>query len=140
MPPSVARPVAAALAREDDRRISALESQVALIAQQQQTLSEAIGEVKAIVSRLDSKLDTMVERLIHEHAEPEATPAGRQVNRAITTNLATIGTLSGRVDSLEQWRDELRGSMTTLRFIAGLSSIISAAAIIISAAHAAHLL
>lgn len=129
-----------ALTREDDRRMSAVETQVALVAQQQQTLTASVGEVKALVSQLDTKFDTMLERLIREHAEPKATPAGRQMVEITTANRSSINVIDARVESLESWRAEMLGGVRVLRLGVGLSSFVSAVAIVVSALHAAHLL
>lgn len=129
-----------ALSREDDRRMSSLEATSLLITHQQTTLTNSVAEVKAIVDRFENKLDNYFERLVGEHAEPKATPAGRSLNAAIERNSAALYELDKRVDSLDAFRNELRGALGFLRIVVTVSAVLSAAAVIISALHAAQLL
>ena len=120
--------------------MSDLEATTRLVTHQQNALTASVGEIKAMVDRIDSKLDGYFERVITEHAEPEQTPAGRRMLAVTTTNGQAVRELGGRVDSLETFRDELRGALGFLRVVVTVSTVLSAVAVIISALHAARLL
>jgi hypothetical protein len=137
--PDALRATPAAMRREDDRRLGALEQAVAVLHVQSTAQSQGIGEIKALVERSNTKLDRMSERLASEHADPAATAAGRQVLEFIKLQRDSVVVNASRIDSLESFRDEQRGAMALLRVIVAVSAVLSALAVIYSVGHAAAL-
>ena len=115
--------------------MASLEASNMLIGQAQTGLATQIGEVKGIVQSLDSKLDGLVDRIYNDHSEPRATPAGRAITERLTAIESPISTMALRVDSLESFRDELRGAMKLLQIVVSVSTILSTVAFIVSILH-----
>ena len=115
--------------------MAALETSSMLIGQAQTGLASQIGEIKGIVQILDGKLDSLTERLANDHADPRATAAGRAISERIAALESPLSATAQRVDSLEAFRDELRGAMKLLQIVVAVSTILSTVAFIVSILH-----
>lgn len=124
-----------------ERRVAAVESSLALVAQEQTHLREilhgGIQNISQQIALLSAKLDTITQQGEVGRSDPVATPAGRQL-------LAEIEAIKLRSREREQeaiereadleavlaWQSEIKGQLTLLKWAAG-GGLLGAAGLIL---------
>lgn len=74
------------------------------------------------MERLEQKVDKIYDWLI---TEPEASPLGRTLVKRADTNASNIERHEARIDSLESWRDQAKGSLAAGRVIQLLLALLA---------------